>query len=819
MLPLDGPSLGLVPPQEFLNRFMYTELGGDSESQSAPPVDFTEVSLGEDVPQRAKLLIATLERSKVCPAVRLFLTRTKKQKQKLGDGKASQEAHQSAAAAPDDLVPVLGVRTQPKASRGTRKKRNVVEYCDFATYLLGVDIRHDVDEDPYLTREEIEAPPPQDSDSRPPADAGEQNEEFGVLVAPVVEPEEAMTDQPQIQSDGPDSDPGRAAGTCREGTPADGPSSRLRGATDTVELAPTLAATQIVNRDPKPAAQSAPRRILLERTTPAGERSRGSLLSHVQAQVSRQHRRFLFHLVLFGRFARFLRFDHSGALISERFDYVADSALLVQFFARFAAMTDAERGWDTTVLRASCAETELFADAVRRMLAEAKAGTTADGRHARELPHAERTLDDEGTYPTWKVRVANEATGATTELVVRRPFAGDGSHMGRATRAYVAYDLQEKRLVFFKDSWRSVLPYMYPEFQIFRELEAVHVPNVPAVHYGGDVRDDGGGLHETLTNAVAAEEPQWRVGIYGFWPHIHHRIVQDIVYPLRTLRGEREFLQAIHDALCALQKAYETLKIMHRDFSYVNIMITSDGQGVLNDWDHAGKKHPRAMGIGAWQFMSIRLLYKPLSSNTIADDVEGAFWTLLYGVLSHFVPPAESLPLRRHIFFQTSVGKDGLAVGGRNKRAFLLEGGVEKINFPSAALRELVCESARDWRKFHLAQDTFVRSGTSPSDIENVKATIRELQRPSYWVDKFAHTLQKFPASLQEHTVPQHGTSIQPLDGPQNPVPLPAVGDVPGSSVGGKRKASADESADGPGGCYDAQHPRRSKRLRDLGKQ
>ncbi|GJE92000.1 hypothetical protein PsYK624_081530 [Phanerochaete sordida] len=95
--------------------------------------------------------------------------------------------------------------------------------------------------------------------------------------------------------------------------------------------------------------------------------------------------------------------------------------------------------------------------------------------------------------------------------------------------------------------------------------------------------------------------------------------------------------------------------------------------------------------------MSIRLLYTPLSPNIIADDVEGAFWTLLYGVLSHFVPPAKGLPLRRHIFSQTSVGKDGLAVGGRNKRAFLLESGVEKINFRSAVLKGLVCESARDW--------------------------------------------------------------------------------------------------------------------------
>lgn len=47
----------------------------------------------------------------------------------------------------------------------------------------------------------------------------------------------------------------------------------------------------------------------------------------------------------------------------------------------------------------------------------------------------------------------------------------------------------------------------------------------------------------------------------------------------------------------AIQKAYDAAGLLHRDVSFRNIMITSEGRGILNDWDHAGTKQQLAPGI------------------------------------------------------------------------------------------------------------------------------------------------------------------------------------------------------------------------------
>lgn len=83
---------------------------------------------------------------------------------------------------------------------------------------------------------------------------------------------------------------------------------------------------------------------------------------------------------------------------------------------------------------------------------------------------------------------------------------------------------------------------------------------------------------------------------------MHHQLVQDIAYPVRD---ERELMQIIHDASkgknhCilwvhsshasppALNHAHREPGLIHRDLSFLNIMLSLDGRCVLSDWDHAG---------------------------------------------------------------------------------------------------------------------------------------------------------------------------------------------------------------------------------------
>ena len=182
------------------------------------------------------------------------------------------------------------------------------------------------------------------------------------------------------------------------------------------------------------------------------------------------------------------------------------------------------------------------------VLVRMKAGTH-NGRTIHCLPKAELTLDATRTYPTWKIHISGEGDEPSTDLIVRRPFSGHSTMFGRATRAYIAYDLKQRRLLFFKDTWRPAHSQLYPETDLYRELRAHDIPHVPNALYGGDVKNGDGGLQETVTHIWAEAENTWRVTTTSFDVYIHHRIAQDIAYPLESALSPKEFVQAFHDAL------------------------------------------------------------------------------------------------------------------------------------------------------------------------------------------------------------------------------------------------------------------------------
>ena len=245
---------------------------------------------------------------------------------------------------------------------------------------------------------------------------------------------------------------------------------------------------------------------------------------------------------------RLVRWDHAGAVVSERFQYVKNPQYLSEFLWRFSHLSDVQRGVDESVKLANRKETALFTERVRSFLDRMRSGK-CDGRHVHSLPNAERTLDDTRTYPTWKVHIAGEGDEPSTNLIVRRPFAGHSSMIGRATRAYIAYDLTTRRLVFFKDTWRPEHDQLYPETQIYRELRRHDIPHIPEVLYGGDVRDGNDKAQETSTHLWAEVQDDWLITTSTFVRHFRHRIVQEILYPLESALNAREFVQAFHDAL------------------------------------------------------------------------------------------------------------------------------------------------------------------------------------------------------------------------------------------------------------------------------
>ena len=271
------------------------------------------------------------------------------------------------------------------------------------------------------------------------------------------------------------------------------------------------------------------------------------------------------------RWARFIRWDRAGAVVTARFDYVANPQQLADFFWCFAHMDDVQRGLDPTVCPATKKEATRFRDAAQKFVRDMN--MPKDPRipsRGRKLPHAELTLDQASGYPVWKVNVNNNVTGKSASLAVGRPFAGHSDVLGRGTRGYIAYDLSADRLLFLKDTWRHDNLDIEPEFETFQQLHEHHVPHIPAVYYGGDVINEDGSVQETDTHVHSVVEEEWLVTDDVFGKLIHHRLVQDIAYPIESAHNDREFIQAFHDVLVGEHHIYAIDRMCHthRDHSH-----------------------------------------------------------------------------------------------------------------------------------------------------------------------------------------------------------------------------------------------------------
>ncbi|KAI0308820.1 hypothetical protein OF83DRAFT_155608, partial [Amylostereum chailletii] len=155
-------------------------------------------------------------------------------------------------------------------------------------------------------------------------------------------------------------------------------------------------------------------------------------LTAMAKQIFEEHPRvFLFSILILEDKARLLRWDQSGVVVTEQFDWLVENSPLADFLYLLDISSPEQRGLDSTVSFPTPEEVVRAQAIFERSSVD---------------PCPDNVLR--------KFAVTDDVTGDTRYLVAGRPQVFGRSLAGRATSGYVAVDLQDGTLVWLKDSWR-----------------------------------------------------------------------------------------------------------------------------------------------------------------------------------------------------------------------------------------------------------------------------------------------------------------------------------------------------------------------------
>ncbi|KAH9174771.1 hypothetical protein EDB89DRAFT_2143297 [Lactarius sanguifluus] len=405
------------------------------------------------------------------------------------------------------------------------------------------------------------------------------------------------------------------------------------------------------------------------RWTKGAYRVSGQLIAYTSAIHRSQFRVFSFSVVLFGNTGRLLRWDRSGVIYTEPFNWSTQPDTLFEFLWRLNFLSDVKRGYDTTVTSVADDEAEAALSKLR----------TYQGLEnvAKADLHKFLVRDDHTLNGQIKYFIAPSAVWDSEAL------------FGRSTFGYIAYDPETRNLVYLKDFWRTERDGIQKEGDVYRELHDAQVPNIAKLGLAGDVpllpecgRTDSPAVQRTMTQEFVKD---WCPGEPRVDPYVHYRLVLETLgSPLYTFKSTRELCKVIRDAITAHTGAYERVGILHRDVSAGNILITEERSGILIDWDLSKKvvkggsgKQRQHSRTGTWQFMSIARLRNPsMRPHAVSDDLESFFWVLLYMIVKcRSVGKINLSQEMQNVFDQSDdMDDDGIIRGGGGKLCCLRQG-------------------------------------------------------------------------------------------------------------------------------------------------
>lgn len=131
--------------------------------------------------------------------------------------------------------------------------------------------------------------------------------------------------------------------------------------------------------------------------TKGSQSSRVQIMEYVAEIFLRQHREFVYTVIITGKRARLMRWDRCGVIVTDAFDHTSDPGPLVNFFHFLATSSRAEQGCDTSMTLATKAQV----DEVKAYKEELKDG----GNHPYHVSFLENMLADDRLYPMYQVSV------------------------------------------------------------------------------------------------------------------------------------------------------------------------------------------------------------------------------------------------------------------------------------------------------------------------------------------------------------------------------------------------------------------------------
>ncbi|VDC04238.1 unnamed protein product [Peniophora sp. CBMAI 1063] len=293
--------------------------------------------------------------------------------------------------------------------------------------------------------------------------------------------------------------------------------------------------------------------------------ARGQISSYALHQFQHQDCTHVISVVLFETEARLLRFDHSGVVVTERFDYTKGS-IFTEFLWRLDRALGAKVDVDSSVT--SLTEADIT------VLEAARAAFEAEKEF---LPYPV-TSD----MPLRRVSVWDDSSQSSPDVVPpsHEFIAAPAQHhsfspIGRYTLSYPAFDPETKLVVWIKDAWRINEEGFEKEGETYAKLAKLGMKGrVPEVLCGGDVRDHDGQIQ--VTRSQDCKGKSWAALSHNVHRYVHYRIVfKTIGRPLTAFTSTKQLVQVLADALDAHARAFKLGRILHRDISLNNILIGS----------------------------------------------------------------------------------------------------------------------------------------------------------------------------------------------------------------------------------------------------